>query len=791
MTEVLGLKVQNDRCQARWRGGDGWNVALTKETWYDHRTEKGGGLLQLCAEAMFGGNIHQAQEKLGEWLGLTVRQKTVKLENNGTRYEQLVADGYKESKRYDYRDLEGNIVHTVIRMEHKTKSKEFIQRTPDHPGLGDTKTILYNLKGWVASPWVAIVEGEKDADTLIALGMPATTNAGGAEKWRNEFDELFRGKQVAVLRDNDEAGDNHARLICRHLVGIAAEVRVLCLSKLPKGDVTDWMQKEGGNPAQLLKEIGETHPVVNVPDVDDDKWALESAKKSNQRPLSNATFEQKKIDGEMINVDVPRLIGEIVDDCHRRFLGFPRKIGDSQLFDHDRDSKRIEYISKTPTLFAWMAMKSKQPVMWSKVSGAITKEELYEGLISNAIRYESISFSPDWPKRSDVYYAHERLPEPHPEHQYFGGLIDFFTLADEGYRPILMAMFAAPLYYKDSVPRPCWIVDSVDGAGCGKTTIVELLAMLFSGNPVRTSKQELKMDCKELIKRLVSAEGRNAKVLLVDNVTGRFDLPEFADLVTARSISGKAPYGRGEETRPNNLTYVITSNSATVGDDIAIRSYYLMVKRPTASATWKERVLDYIRNNRLRIFADIIDILSNHKPIEGVRPVSRFPEFEVQILQAMCKDLDEYDTACTKIIGDRSESNIDEDRGRQAEDMLRNNISEMTHAGSPINPATSRVFVYSEVLTKWVIESFDDECGRQDLYDMARAGVINHVNKKIRRFPEHGESRRRGLLWEGEESKNDDDVIVIGMGRNKKGTVVGVKKNRVGQMEKVGEDEKI
>ena len=171
VTEVLGLKVQNDRCQARWRGGDGWNVALTKETWYDHRTEKGGGLLQLCAEAMFGGNIHQAQEKLGEWLGLTVRQKTVKLENNGTRYEQLVADGYKEYKRYDYRDLEGNIVHTVIRMEHKTKSKEFIQRTPDHPGLGDTKTILYNLKGWVASPWVAIVEGEKDAETLRSLGL--------------------------------------------------------------------------------------------------------------------------------------------------------------------------------------------------------------------------------------------------------------------------------------------------------------------------------------------------------------------------------------------------------------------------------------------------------------------------------------------------------------------------------------------------------------------------------------------------------------------------------------------
>ncbi len=57
---------------------------------------------------------------------------------------------------------------------------------------------------------VFIVEGEKDADTLASLGLVATTNPGGAGKWRREYNGYLASRKVIILPDNDEAGENHA-----------------------------------------------------------------------------------------------------------------------------------------------------------------------------------------------------------------------------------------------------------------------------------------------------------------------------------------------------------------------------------------------------------------------------------------------------------------------------------------------------------------------------------------------------------------------------------------------------
>ncbi|BCV20950.1 hypothetical protein hamaS1_10190 [Moorella sp. Hama-1] len=43
------------------------------------------------------------------------------------------------------------------------------------------------------------MEGERDADNLAALGLTATTNPGGAGKWRPEYGGPLRGAQVVIL----------------------------------------------------------------------------------------------------------------------------------------------------------------------------------------------------------------------------------------------------------------------------------------------------------------------------------------------------------------------------------------------------------------------------------------------------------------------------------------------------------------------------------------------------------------------------------------------------------------
>ena len=108
-----------------------------------------------------------------------------------------------------------------------------------------------------------IVEGEKDADAMWDRGQPATTNAGGVKKWRDELNQFFSGADVVVIADNDSPGREHADDVASKLAHVAARVRVLDLGKhwsacQPKGDISDFFQ--AGKTAEDLNAIVEQLP---------------------------------------------------------------------------------------------------------------------------------------------------------------------------------------------------------------------------------------------------------------------------------------------------------------------------------------------------------------------------------------------------------------------------------------------------------------------------------------------------------------------------------------------------
>ena len=121
--QVLGEKVVENRCVAVWRGGERYSVRVERDRWFDHVTEEGGGLVELCARSKFGGlgatEIQQAQEWLGEWLHLDevkLQKKTASAGKN--RHDELIAEGYVEKARYEYRDLDGKPAYFVCRRDH-------------------------------------------------------------------------------------------------------------------------------------------------------------------------------------------------------------------------------------------------------------------------------------------------------------------------------------------------------------------------------------------------------------------------------------------------------------------------------------------------------------------------------------------------------------------------------------------------------------------------------------------------------------------------------------------------
>ncbi len=163
-------------------------------------------------------------------------------------------------KAYDYQDFTGKLIFQVCR----SASKDFRQRRPD--GAGGW---LWNMKGVVRIPYrlpelikadtVYIVEGEKDADNLVALSLSATCNPGGAGKWLRGFTQYFEGKRVIILPDNDEPGRSHALNVAQKLHSIATSVKIVELPGLPeKGDMSDWLQ--GGGTVKQLQVMVDAAP---------------------------------------------------------------------------------------------------------------------------------------------------------------------------------------------------------------------------------------------------------------------------------------------------------------------------------------------------------------------------------------------------------------------------------------------------------------------------------------------------------------------------------------------------
>lgn len=221
------------------------------------------------------------------------------------------------TKVYPYTDPDGAVIYEVCRFEWEDdgkKRKRFSQRRP-HPtrsghhlyGLGAgeylrpqwtmdswyqaTEEKLKNWKGKIAERvqidddvahglynFADIVdeqnalntegecravwwpEGEKDADTLTAWDILATTVSGGANNVRDYHAQHFRGMDVIIPVDSDKAGRECGRKKAMLLRGVAKRIRILDFRDhtpgfRDKGDVTDWRNYHGGNRAKLMQIV--------------------------------------------------------------------------------------------------------------------------------------------------------------------------------------------------------------------------------------------------------------------------------------------------------------------------------------------------------------------------------------------------------------------------------------------------------------------------------------------------------------------------------------------------------
>jgi len=183
-------------------------------------------------------------------------------------FESLAyGNGNRIEATYDYTDADGKLVYQVVRQA----PKEFRQRRPDGNGnwlwnVKGVEPVLYRLPAVIAAKAkgqaIYVCEGEKDADSLAGLGLAATTNSGGAEKWHPKLGELLEGADVCIVPDRDAPGKRHADKVAASLCGKAESIRILELPDLDGHhvkDATDWLAA-GGTREELERMASEALP---------------------------------------------------------------------------------------------------------------------------------------------------------------------------------------------------------------------------------------------------------------------------------------------------------------------------------------------------------------------------------------------------------------------------------------------------------------------------------------------------------------------------------------------------
>jgi len=133
---------------------------------------------------------------------------------------------------------------------------------------GADTTVLYRkdeIDEAIANGYeIVLVEGEKDADRLWSIGIPATCSAHGAArpnqdpKWTIEHSKQLAGADIVVLGDHDAQGYAHQDATCKTSLGIAKRVRILKLAdhwpEIKEGnDVSDYL--DAGHAREQLDEL--------------------------------------------------------------------------------------------------------------------------------------------------------------------------------------------------------------------------------------------------------------------------------------------------------------------------------------------------------------------------------------------------------------------------------------------------------------------------------------------------------------------------------------------------------
>lgn len=192
--------------------GDSLKICLTgakRGLWYDFATAEGGDVFSLWGINRGISGFGNILKDIAGYYGI-----------NGCEVPGTKEKRGSPNRRHVYLNADGNISCYIYRYEYTDGSKEFL---PWNAATGKTEfpspRPLYRLPQLMKTDKIILVEGEKCADALVAVGFAATTLMGGANT-RIEKTDLspLKGKDITLWPDNDVPGRKYADNVAEALL---------------------------------------------------------------------------------------------------------------------------------------------------------------------------------------------------------------------------------------------------------------------------------------------------------------------------------------------------------------------------------------------------------------------------------------------------------------------------------------------------------------------------------------------------------------------------------------------
>ena len=346
--------------------------------------------------------------------------------------------------------------------------------------------------------------------------------------------------------------------------------------------------------------------------------ALESGNDLRQGRLCDTinNYEKEEVldqsSGNMIEHFFYRSPIEIAETMFEQLDGWPRRAGGMLFYDTGHG---IVYIPKHQSLQVFLANQGQASHFLDKGTHAINRKtntsadlidmmSFYEHLKTDPIgvtAYEQISDLPHHPEMAETYYQECDLPPATGEK--LAELLKNLNAKTEEDRALMLAALLTPGWGGPPGTRPVFVF-SAEHTGAGKTETAKLFGEIWGG----AAQLDYSDSWANMMKSLFSSDEHNARVLLFDNVKGRFGDSALESAITAKKMGGWKSYV-GHITRPNTTTIYLTFNMPEMTHDLAERSVTIHMGEPDYGFDFISWARKFVAEHRLQIVADLIDLL--------------------------------------------------------------------------------------------------------------------------------------------------------------------------------------